>query len=201
MRLFERSDFAVFQDATLTGRLAKIKAVLDPKFEQAAPILAQALTSAGAEPQYPHIAKHLRRHKNPPPDTWVALSGQKRGYKMAPHLELGFWDDRLFLWVAMLAESKPRQVDWPAVSAAALALPEPFELALDHTQKAVLPLDAANLLHAAKRFDTVAKSEWLIGQTYLADDRLFARPDELWADLVERTTMLAPLYALINSGE
>ncbi|KRK71835.1 DUF1054 family protein [Lacticaseibacillus nasuensis] len=194
MRLFDRADFEVFQDQTLTGRLGLIQSRLDPKFAIAAPRLQAALAASGVPDQFAQVAKHLRRHKNPPPNTWLALSPRARGYKMTPHLELGFWNDRMFLWVAMLAESKPRLVDWPRVKAAVAQLPEQFELSVDHTKKAVMPLDAQTLTATTTRFDQVARSEWLIGQTYLRTSPLFDHPDELWADLLERTEMLAPVY-------
>jgi Uncharacterized protein conserved in bacteria len=104
--LFNDSDFQVFDDQTLARRMAGIRSEIDPKFELLAP---QVIETLGFQtPIYAHVAKHLRRHKNPPMNTWVAFSTNKRGYKMNPHLMIGFWDDRLFVWLASLAEAKER---------------------------------------------------------------------------------------------
>ncbi|WP_262316286.1 DUF1054 domain-containing protein [Lacticaseibacillus parakribbianus] len=193
--MFDRDDFAPFADPTLPGRLGLIRQRLDPKFEAAGAVLQTLLAAQGVPTQFLHLARHARRHKNPPPDTWLALSAGKRGYKMLPHLELGLWDDRLFLWVALLAESKGEPALRPAaLRPLALALPGNFELSGDHTKKAVLPLNEANFDRLATRFETTAKAEFLIGQTYLLTDPLFDAPDELWADIQERVVALAPLY-------
>src|SRR5699024_11327687 len=51
-----------------------------------------------------HIAKHARRTVNPPNDTWMAIAGNKRGYKKHPHFQVGLWDDHLFIWLAYIYE-------------------------------------------------------------------------------------------------
>lgn len=202
MYLFARTDFNAFHDPTLDGRMADIRRDIDPLFVKAAPIMNRVLTTAGIPEQVVHIAKHARRHKNPPPNTWVALSDHQRGYKMGPHIELGMWDDRLFLWVALLAESKakPDHVDWTKLREQALHLPETFEICGNHTQKAVLPVNAATFDQLATRYQTTKKGEWLIGQTYLLADPLYDAPDELWADILERLEILAPLYQTLRTG-
>ncbi|WP_225047562.1 DUF1054 family protein [Lacticaseibacillus kribbianus] len=199
--MFDRDDFAVFADPTLAGRLNLIRTRLDPKFSVAGPVLAATLEAAGGPAQTLHLARHLRRHKNPPPDTWLALSASPRGYKMLPHLELGLWDDRLFLWVALLTESKAHEPvpDPTRVRDLALALPGPFELGRDHTSKEVMPLTAANFDRVAAGFTATAKGEFLIGQTYRRDGALFAQPDELWADIQDRVAALAPLYRALQA--
>ncbi|MFD1431354.1 DUF1054 family protein [Lacticaseibacillus yichunensis] len=195
--MFTTADFTIFEDPTLAGRLGKIRTLLDPKFVIAGQTLANQLAAVGLPMQTVHLAKHLRRHNNPPPDTWLALATSTRGYKMQPHIEVGLWDDRLFVWLALLQESKATgvQFDLARLGAQADRLPTPFELSGDHTQKAVLPLDATNFAKFSQRYATTQKGELLIGQTYLATDPLFAEPDELWADIQRRVGMLAPLYA------
>lgn len=193
--MFEETDFNVFDDPTLSGRLTRIRQDLDPKFEQAGAQLLQHAFAQDLPPLTVHIAKHARRHKNPPVDTWLALSTSARGYKMLPHIELGFWNDRLFLWVAVLQEAK---TDWPELSTLtplALSLDASFELSGDHTaQNAALPLTVANLSAQTTRYQTVKRGEWLIGKTYLRTDPLWQTPTALWADILARFDRLLPIY-------
>lgn len=87
--MFTSNDFAVFAAPTLSARMALIRQQLDPKFTQAAQSIVPVLQTPN-QPIFAHIAQHRRRHKNPPPNTWVAFSTSRRGYKMLPHLALGF---------------------------------------------------------------------------------------------------------------
>lgn len=199
--MFTDQDFTVFDDPTLPGRLALIRRVLDPKFEQAGAQLADLLEEAGLPELTLHIAKHLRRHKNPPVDTWLALAVNQRGYKMAPHLELGLWDDRLFLWLAVLHEAKVAEVRIPfdSLRPQMVLLPTDMEIASDHTRKEVLPLTLPNFDRVVQRYQTTKAGEFLVGKTYLRSDPLFEEPDELWADIEERVVRLAPVFkTLLN---
>lgn len=198
--MFELSDFDVFNDPTLQGRLDKIRHVLDPKFERTGAVLAQQLGEAGLPPQTVHIAKHLRRTKNPPVDTWLALSATRRGYKIAPHLELGFWDDRLFLWVALLAESKATalRIDWPALRQAVAGLPEGFELSGNHMAKSTEPLTLLEFDGLAQRFQATKAGEWLVGKTILRADPLFQAPKVLWSSIQDWVEALVPVYGVLS---
>lgn len=138
-QMIDQQDFDVFKDPTLAGRLVLIRSQVDPKFEQIGARYATQFTQQSQFQFYVHIAKHLRRHKNPPPDTWLAIGEGKRGYKMLPHFEIGLWPNALFIWLAYLAE-----VDQKPVYAAKLAtLPNLYPdlttsglmLAQDHTQQ------------------------------------------------------------------
>ena len=193
--MFELTDFAAFADPTLAGRLAIIRRDLDPKFVLAGEQLTRLATAAGLPKQTVHIAKHARRHKNPPPDTWLALATNPRGYKMMPHIELGFWDDRLFLWLAVLKESKPWQLPAEGLTALIAALPAATQITGDHTDKlAAVALTPAALADQTERFNRVAKAEWLIGKTYLKADPLWQTPDALWTDIQRQFEALLPLY-------
>lgn len=193
--MFEETDFKVFDDHTLTGRLTRIRHDLDPKFEQAGAELLQHAKLTDLPPLFLHIAKHARRHKNPPVDTWLALSTNPRGYKMLPHIELGFWDDRLFLWVALLQEAKLNGPDLSDLTPAVLRLGDSFELSGDHTDKlGARALTAANLAAQTQRYQTVKRGEWLVGKTYLRTDPLWQTPALLWQDILSRFDQLLPIY-------
>ena len=154
MVLFTLEDFAVFKATTLATRMHLIREQLDPKFAEAATVIVPLLQT-DQQAIYSHIAKHQRRYRNPPPNTWVAFSTSSRGYKMVPHLALGFWDDRLFLWLSVLRESKPASRVLTGITAMATTLPGKWQVAGEHTDKAMLPLTSANLATVGARFQTI----------------------------------------------
>ena len=172
--------------------MALIRARLDPKFAEAAKTIVPLLQTS-SRPIFAHIAKHQRRHKNPPPNTWVAFSTSRRGYKMLPHLELGFWNDRLFLWLTCLRESKTVPQLLTGVVPLIKKMPGPWLLADDHTDKATVALSPTVLTQKVTRFETVKNAEFLIGQVYLAEDPIWTTPDDLWTEIQERVTELAPI--------
>ncbi|KRM72913.1 DUF1054 family protein [Lacticaseibacillus brantae] len=198
--MFSVTDFDIFNDQTLAGRLGKIQTILDPKFETLGALLIPRLTAENTMPeQYFHMAKHLRRHKNPPTDTWLAISANRRGYKMGPHIEVGFWDDRLFIWAALLVETKPQyhpQFDawWPLVQ----ALGPDWQVSGNHMKKAAEPLTEASYQSISQHYQTTNSGEWLIGQTYLKSDALFETPAVLWTEIQNRVAAIAPLYAAMQ---
>ncbi|WP_125711269.1 DUF1054 family protein [Lacticaseibacillus porcinae] len=193
--MFKETDFNVFDDQTLNGRLTRIRRDLDPKFEQAGTALVNRAQTRSGDLLYLHIAKHARRHKNPPVDTWLALSTSARGYKMLPHIELGFWDDRLFLWLAVLQEAKSLFPDLSGLSSTVLQLPADFQLSGDHTDKTgACALTPAHLTLQNDRYQTVKRGEWLVGKTYLRTDPLWQTPEALWVDIVEHFDQLLPIY-------
>ncbi|KAB1968374.1 DUF1054 family protein [Lacticaseibacillus casei] len=190
--MFTQADFEAFAAPTLEARMALIRARLDPKFAEAAKTIVPLLQTAN-RPVFTHIAKHQRRHKNPPPNTWVAFSTSRRGYKMLPHLELGFWDDRLFLWLACLRESKMVPQLLAGVAPLVKKMPGHWLIADDHTAKAAVALSPTALTKKIARFETVKNAEFLIGQVYLADDPIWTTPDVLWTEIQERVAELTPI--------
>ena len=193
--MYQDSDFAVFDDVTLPGRLAKIRAIIDPKFTATVAALQPQLAGVGV-PVYPHLALHRRRTKNPPPDTWVALSTSKRGYKMLPHFEIGLWDNQLYIWLVVLQEAKDRQTVIDRVDPQTVAtLPATFEWANDHTDKTIHhPLTAAGW-QQLKTAQTAKHAEWLIGRTFAQGSAFFTGDAATQLTTIQATiAALVPVY-------
>ncbi|MDT6980990.1 DUF1054 family protein [Levilactobacillus zymae] len=193
--MYQDSDFAVFDDGTLPGRLAKIRAIIDPKFTATVAALQPQLAQVGV-PVYPHLALHRRRTKNPPPDTWVALSTSKRGYKMLPHFEFGLWDDQLYIWLVVLQEAKDRQTVIGRVNPQTVAaLPTNFEWANDHTDKTVhQPLTAAGW-DQLMAVQSQKHAEWLIGRTFAPESAFFTGDAATQLATIQTTiAALVPVY-------
>jgi len=199
--MFTQTDFTIFNDETLKGRLDKIYTQLDPKFETFGAQLQTAFKAQADLDFSLHIAKHLRRFKNPPMNTWMALSESSRGYKMLPHFEVGFWDDRIFVWFALMAEM-PNKTDYAPILAQEtdqlLTEFTDFDLSYDHMTKQQFPMSTDNLALINTKFATTKKGEWLLGKVYYQDDPLFATPEKLMADIQTRLLKMADLYKLVK---
>lgn len=194
--MFNDSDFQVFDDQTLAGRMAGIRTEIDPKFEALAPLVIETL---GYEaPIYAHVAKHLRRHKNPPMNTWVAFSTNKRGYKMNPHLMIGFWNDRLFIWLASLAEAKERQkmtqrleVMLPGLA----ALNADYDISPNHMAKLSRQVSKAGLSDQLTHYKQVKQSDFLVGRQWLRGDQIFDDPKQVEQVILATVSVLRPFFS------
>ncbi len=177
--VFNDADFQVFDDDTLAGRMVGIRTEIDPKFEGLAPLVIETL--GFQTPIYAHVAKHLRRHKNPPMNTWVAFSANRRGYKMAPHIMIGFWDDRLFIWLASLAENRERP---EMIQRLTGMLPElahlsaDYEISPNHMAKVSSAISATSLADQLTHYQQVKQADFLVGRQWLRGDALFTALDQ-----------------------
>ncbi|MGR3742025.1 DUF1054 family protein [Companilactobacillus sp. DQM5] len=163
--MFNSKDFEVFQDPTLNGRLEKIKEIIDPKFEKFGNDLLKEYQKDFSKDLYIHIAKHLRRHKNPPPDTWFAISMNKRGYKAYPHLELGFWPDCFFTNISFLTELSDRKQIVEILNDN-IQFNKGLGISGDHTNSDLELMDKKNFKKIVNRYLNVKSADLVIGFKY-----------------------------------
>lgn len=78
---FTRGDFEVFGIPTFPERMQGIKEHVRPKLTALGVQLKPALHEIVQDDVYPHVAMHVRRTVNPPPETWLAFGPSARGYK------------------------------------------------------------------------------------------------------------------------
>ncbi len=105
---FTDQDFDVFAIPTLEGRMEGIKTGPRLMLEALGQALSNPLAKLTGHPLYPITAKHARRKVNPPKDTWVAWSANKRGYKMLPHFQVGLWQSHAFIQAGVIYEARGR---------------------------------------------------------------------------------------------
>lgn len=200
---FSKRDFETFQIDGLDGRMAAIKERLQPKFREIGEELNQDLSMLLGNEMYLHIAKHARRTVNPPKDTWLAISANKRGYKQHPHFQVGLFDDRVFIWLAFIYELPNKE----RIAATFLnnfdtvyeTIPDDYMISLDHTKKDAFrknELGDDGLADALTRFRDVKKVELLIGRHILASDPILADGDRFMELTKETFRTLVPLYQL-----
>src|SRR5699024_10240460 len=144
-----------------------------------------------------HIAKHARRTVNPPNDTWLAIAGNKRGYKKHPHFQVGLWDDRLFIWLAFIYEL-PHKTEIAKTfidnESMLTNLPKDYYISLDHMQKHGETIETIDLDKALTRFRDIKKGEFLIGKYIFSDDPILKDGDALYKEIKNVFETLIPLY-------
>ncbi len=174
--MFTKEDFKVFNDDTLAGRLNLIKEVIDPKFEKIGAELMDQLEKEYQQQFYMKIAKHQRRTTNPPPDTWLAISQDKKGYKKNPHVELGLWPDRYFVTFSLLADAYDRAEYYPKFEAITDRIENSdWLVSNDHT--AAEMMDSTNYQKVLKRYMSVKSSDLVIGFNLLSDSKIVTDGD------------------------
>jgi uncharacterized protein YktB (UPF0637 family) len=135
---FTTNDFNIFTRPTLEERMDGIKAGPRPKLESLGRDLAPALGALTGQEMHPIVAKHLRRKVNPPNDTWVAWSANRRGYKMMPHFQVGMWHSHAFIQAGVIYEAQGRDLFaanlLANVDAIRAAIPSHFRWLEDYTQ-------------------------------------------------------------------
>lgn len=194
--MLSRSSFEVFNDQTLSGRLGRIKREVDPDFETLGQTLLNRMQPQVAKPLYLHIAQHRRRHKNPPVDTWLAISTNKRGYKMLPHFEVGLWPDRLFITLNILSgvEQRAHLTEWLISHLADFAFKPGLKVSIDHTSPGAEPFTLANSQAALIAYQQVKKHDFSLGEWILASDSRFADPSLINQLILARVQDLIPIY-------
>ncbi|UQZ87170.1 hypothetical protein SK3146_06467 [Paenibacillus konkukensis] len=198
---FTQADFDVFTTPGLEARMEGIQGLIQPKFKAIGDALCDETAVLAGDEMFLHIAKHARRTVNAPVDTWMALCHNKRGYKQHPHFQVGLFDDRVFVWLALIYELPEKQ----AIARAYLneldrlrdIIPSDYKLSFDHMKKDAVAfgeLSDNELQAELERFRDVKKAELLIGRTLLSSDPVLA-DGEQFLDLVRQTIRtLMPLY-------
>lgn len=200
---FEQKDFDVFSIDGLDNRMNELRTRISPKLEAIAQHLQPTATSITGDEMFVHVAKHLRRTKNPPNDTWVALANSKRGYKQLPHFQIGMWGTHVFIWFAIIYESpikaqfaRQLKINKDKILA---HIPDYFVWSKDHTQpETISHNDMKNNMfdNVVHRLETVKKAEILCGRTFNRDDERLKNGDTFLQICEETISTLSSLYAI-----
>ncbi|MDQ0339133.1 uncharacterized protein YktB (UPF0637 family) [Caldalkalibacillus uzonensis] len=197
---FTREDFETFHIAGLDERMAAIRERIQPKFQEIGEILTADLTALVGDEMFLHIAKHARRTKNPPNDTWLALCHDKRGYKKHPHFQVGLFDDHVFIWLAYIYELPNKkeiaQTFLDNMDRIKTTVPDDFVISQDHTKKEAQSMADIDLQQALERFRDVKKAEFLIGRHVDANDPVLKDGDKFLNLATDTFKTLIPIYSL-----
>ncbi len=167
---FTHSDFDVFSINGLEPRMDALIMKIRPQLDALGFHFSPTLSTLLGEEIFPHVAKHARRTINPPNDTWVAFSNNKRGYKMLPHFQIGLWESHIFIWFAMIYEA-PHKAEFGSKLQSQTDriykdIPKEFVWSVDHMKPDVQKheqLTKEDLTNMFVRLQTVKKAEILCG--------------------------------------
>ncbi|WP_240417409.1 DUF1054 domain-containing protein [Paenibacillus periandrae] len=204
---FTQNDFDVFSIPGLEGRMEGIQTRIQPKFKALGEPLRDELSLITGNPMYLHIAKHARRKVNAPVDTWMAIGHDKRGYKQHPHFQVGLFDDRIFVWLALIYELPNKK----AIAESYLThikkirriIPKEYVLSADHMKKDNISfknLKEQELQTVFERFRDIKKEELLIGHN-IAYDNPILNDGQALAEFIKQTfETLMPLYQMARQA-
>lgn len=197
---FQEMDFQALDIDGLEPRMKAIQERIQPKFREIGETLAPYLTDTLNQEMYIHIARHARRTKNPPNDTWTAFSHQKRGYKKHPHFQVGLWNDRVFVWLAFIYELPNKKEIAELFSRHQQELeaqiPNDYVISMDHMKKDTEKISSDSLSFALDRFNSIKKSELLIGKQYDKSDPLVGNGKAFVNEVKAIFLKLTPIYQL-----
>jgi uncharacterized protein YktB (UPF0637 family) len=202
---FTDQDFDVFAIPGLEPRMEALKAQLRPKLAGIGETMVPLFEHSIGEPFYVHVAKHARRTVNPPDETWVAWSTNKRGYKAYPHFQVGLRQSHAFFMLALIEECKSKsqfarslqeQLDkvW-------LTVPDHFVVSEDHTRPETTTkgeLGREGILRVLERLEKVKKAEFLCGILLNRHDSAVRDGQEFLRSVQSAFQHLLPLYRLVN---
>lgn len=198
---FTNEDFDLFKIEGLELRMEALIQTVRPKLEWLGNHFAPSLTALTGQEMYPHVAKHARRTKNPPKDTWVAFANNSRGYKMLPHFQIGLWESHLFIWFAVIYECPLKEEIGKQFIAQLDSIqsniPSDFVWSLDHTKpEASLheQLNSDQLLSMFERLHKVKKAEILCGYQIPRSIAVEMSPEALLKQIQFVFEKLLPLY-------
>ncbi|MCA0987915.1 DUF1054 domain-containing protein [Guptibacillus algicola] len=203
---FSTKDFETFDIDGLEPRMEAIQTRIQPKFEEISNEIKSDLEVLVGNEMYLHIARHLRRTKNPPADTWMAFSHNNRGYKKHPHFQIGLFDDHVFVWLAYIYEL-PGKKDMASMMLSNIGqlketIPASYMVSTDHTKKsASKSIHDVNLEDALTRFRDVKKGEFLIGRHFKSDDPLLADGEAFIQEVKNTFETLVPIYHMSMKEE
>ena len=200
---FTKQDFDVFQIEGLEPRMEALIASVRPKLDILGTEIAPYLSAICGEEIYPHVAKHARRKVNPPLDTWVAWSVNKRGYKAYPHFQVGMFASHLFIIFAVIYESPNKMLFAKQLHTQAAKIkklvPDQFYWSMDHMDpNGTLHSDVKNddLKAMAHKLSTIKKAEIMCGLRIANDDPILHNGEELLALIHTTFEQLLPLYKM-----
>jgi uncharacterized protein YktB (UPF0637 family) len=200
---FKQQDFDTFKIEGLAERMEAIEERIRPKFRELGRELTDDLSAVLGQEMHLHIAKHARRTVNPPKDTWLAIAGNKRGYKKHPHFQVGLFDDRAFIWLAFIYELPDKaniaQRFLDRIDTVEATIPDGYVISQDHMKKGADPASDIDLAGVLERFRTVKKAELLIGRNIPAGDPLLEDGEAFYRLAKETFDTLLPLYKMAYS--
>lgn len=187
MTYWTKNDFDTFKVEGLTERMQALQTRVQPKFFELGDYFKDFFSSHGKGEFYPHVARHARRTKNPPSDSWVAFAPSKRGYKALPHFQIGLWESHLFIVLAVIYENPHKKAIAGRLKNEMdllLELDDDFLISGDHMKpeaENMKEIGEAGIEKLLTRLEDVKSAELLIGKHLSKEDASKLRKEDFFA--------------------
>lgn len=201
---FEQADFDLFLIDGLDERMNALIHQLRPKFHDLGEDLREELSVITGEEMVPHVAKHARRKKNPPNDSWVAIASDKyRGYKMQPHFQIAVWHTHVLVQWGIIYEANNKMVfaDNLAKNIKQIQkeIPSHFQWSKDHMkpegtiQSDMTDKDFEGFAH---RLKYNKNGEIMVGLNIPSEEAIAMTPKEFYDTVIDTWSKLNTLHRL-----
>jgi len=201
---FAAEDFAVFSIEGFEGRMAALRGHLRPRLVAMADALAPALGDALGVTLYPHVAAHLRRTVNPPPETWAAFGPDRRRYKAYAHYAVGIDGQGAWFFLVLKDEALAdrqalsRALGGRTLGAVLRTLPDELVVRTDGGEHAVH--DRRALAGDRERLLRKGDAQWGVGRRVGAGSQALASAAGVQRTALETFTALAPVWRALPSS-
>lgn len=195
---FDEAIFDIFQLETLDGRMTAIQEKIQPLFAYYGEKISDKISRETTTESLPiHIAKHIRRTVHPPENTWVAIGGNKRGYKKYPHFQLGINPNYVFITLSLI-DNPLYEKDIARYFSQEITvfenLPQDIIVIPDHTQLDYIEQGEAHYASLFERLEKVKKAEFMLGRLELNGSALLKSPKQFEQWLLSTVEQLLPFY-------
>lgn len=181
--IFGTDQFQVFDVESLEHRMATIRQDIQPVFSYYGQMIADLLVNLMPNSKFPiHIAKHLRRTIYAPESTWVAIGGDKRGYKKYPHFQIMITKQFVFVGLACIDNptyEKEIAKKWLDNSQEIKAKLANYAIIDDHTKENFYRITEIDPAYYLERMMNIKKAEFMLGKIFMADDPILVNQVEL----------------------
>jgi uncharacterized protein YktB (UPF0637 family) len=197
---FDSRDFDLFSIPDFAGRMVEIRGHLRPKLLALAEDLREPLETALGKPMLPHVAQHMRRRVNPPPETWAAFCRDRRGYKRWTHYRVAVSGAgvRVTVFVEDDADDKPVMAENLERKATTIlkALPKEVRWYTLEPEASTRPFRAnrAALIEAGNELGRLKTLKFQAGIPLPREEALGFSPEQFETWAVEQAVALKPLY-------
>lgn len=200
-RFFGEQELAVFTIADFSERMAAIRAAIQPKLRDLGERLREPIGRLSGQPRFPHVAKHMRRTVNPPPETWVAFGPSARGYKQFCHYAFVISSGGVHARLVVKSEAPDREQMANSLRTATRklvkqtkALPLRAYYKWDHQNLPELIVNNEDFWHKAAEKLQLREGGFDVGFGYTANE--LAKLSD--AELVRAYEQLTPIYQILT---
>lgn len=199
---WDAEDFEVFAIPDFAGRMAEIRARVRPKLLALGDDLTPAIEAEVGLPTFRHVAQHMRRRVNPPEETWVAYTRDKKGYKRWTHFRIAVSAAglRVTVFVEDDADDKPGfGAQLQSGAEEILGALGPGAPVLWYTLDSGGPVEHAAITDAALRdlgasLQRLKTAKFQAGVSLPRDEAVRLSPAEFEAWALKQVRLLKPLY-------